>query len=126
MSTKSALEQLEQLETQYAASRAVLLADAEKDLSAKLKDARAVVADLERQMADLRGGGTPKARTRLSAAGVEQLKTKLGSTLKANPKGLKMSQIIAAVGTDAKTLRSLLKEINAKTTGEKRATIYKL
>ncbi len=127
---QSTLEKLQQLEAQFAAQRAALLGEAEKELLAKIKEARAVVADLEAQLAALKGDVAPAkaraTRTRLTAEGFQTVQKKVQEILKANPHGVKMGELVAAVQVSANILRKALKSLKAKSEGEKRSTIYKL
>lgn len=127
MKTQSTLDKLKELEAQFAAQKASLLGEAEKELLEKIKSAKAALADLEAQYAELKGNVVlvKSSRPRMTAEGFQSLKNKVADILAANPKGVKMGFLSQSIGANPNVLRKALKELKAKSEGEKRAMVYK-
>lgn len=124
------MDQILAIQQQAEAEIAKLRVKAVDELKASIKVKESELKDLLSQLAQLTGKTAPTKDggkgTRISASEKEAAKQTVIRILKASKGGVKMSALKAEVNCSLPTLRNLLKEAGAKTTGVKAATVYHL
>jgi len=124
----SLVEALKALDEEAEAKKAALRQQYKTEIVKKLADAKAVVADLEKQYEAATGKtvtGAKVARVRLSPDEIKALEAKVDGIIKAAKDGISMGDIVQKAGASASAVRKAVKSLKGiKTTGNKATTLY--
>ena len=127
----SALQKIQEIQAKADKEIAALKAEAVTDLAKRLSEAKAAVADLQRQYTELTGKtvsgelAASGARKRLSTAEKTALVDRCAEIIKLSPKGIGMSDIVDKAGESLSAVRDAVSKIaGIKKTGNKASTLY--
>ena len=124
----SLVEALKALDEEAEAKKAALRQQHRTEIVKKLADAKAVVADLEKEYEAATGKtvtGAKVARVRLSSEQLAALVVTVEGIIKAAKDGISMGDIVEKAGASPSAVRKAVKSIKGiKTTGSKATTLY--
>ena len=124
----SALEKIQAIQNRANREIESLKSEAVSDVVKRLSEAKAAVADLERQYEELTGKtvrGEQAPRKRLSKEQKDALVIRVGEIIQASKDGISMGDIVKQAGEAVSAVRDAVQQVQGlKKTGNKATTLY--